>query len=557
MAVGEILTRHDYKKIVLSTLCRWGVCRLSEFHSLFTYGTLQDPELQEILMGSRLDMRRGVLIGWGLRINSSGYFFAVEDSSSKIEGHIVQLTREQLFVADQWEDIPYYRRVLVPIVLDNGDTRDSWLYVQNHRSDKGIPISGFSANDRSSVLQEAAIFKRQIDATSWPEADVYLHVPCRMESVRSIAPVDDPSLFIETMNRTSSEEFSDTLNTKVVRVCLGDTSLVVVDSTSSGNQTTFTHRSCVYLTSHESTRYAVVTIVLPLCAIPLAILLENVSSEKLYIQEGRDSLSLANWLEQRHLLSQGTIKSTIFCSRMLDRREDLMMLLACEWIRDNTLISRPLVKAAEENIAQYTSAEIYASERALVEFPKEFNDLWEERLVRQSLTLFIVELLVFRDAAINAANNTILFHLERQDLFNTRDAFKWIEDLGQEFSQAITFWNVRNFRFLTAQLLADGISEAFHMEHQMVKYESNKSIFEQLVSVHSSRLQDKENRTINWLLMTLATVQTIPIVYSGVRATIFNGWKEIQPTAAAASFLPWVVIWFVFVYRKRQKGNVG
>jgi gamma-glutamylcyclotransferase (GGCT)/AIG2-like uncharacterized protein YtfP len=111
--------------------------------SLFSYGTLQNQEIQKELFGRVLQGSRDSLKGYrastieikDASIPSKGepqtYLIALPspNEQDKIEGVAFELTEQELLIADNYETEAYKR---VQVVLESG--KQAWVYVANKTS---------------------------------------------------------------------------------------------------------------------------------------------------------------------------------------------------------------------------------------------------------------------------------------------------------------------------------------------------------------------------------------------------------------------------------------
>ncbi len=128
---------------------------------LFSYGTLQDPDVQKALFGSTRLKKNAKLPGWSLYASQAdGYLFIKPDSSGTVNGCILEVDTDDLQKADQWEEVPYYIREKVPVTLDDNTKQEVWVYTR--RSAIGEPYAGtqLSIVDRQVVLNEVVFFKQ-------------------------------------------------------------------------------------------------------------------------------------------------------------------------------------------------------------------------------------------------------------------------------------------------------------------------------------------------------------------------------------------------------------
>lgn len=95
---------------------------------LFTYGSLQYPDIQMKLFNSTLVGTRDILIGYEkgkLEVEGKTFNIATPNPDGKIEGTVYDLTDEQLARADRYEG-KGYKRIRVSLLSGS----EVWLYVR-------------------------------------------------------------------------------------------------------------------------------------------------------------------------------------------------------------------------------------------------------------------------------------------------------------------------------------------------------------------------------------------------------------------------------------------
>lgn len=111
------------------------VVRLKEEqHILFAYGSLIEPEVQEMLFGKKLDNKgKAILENWQ-KYNHEDYPFISPLDGARVEGVLFVLTHQQLGIADKWEEIPVeYQRELLLVDLGQGMTQQAWVYTKRKK----------------------------------------------------------------------------------------------------------------------------------------------------------------------------------------------------------------------------------------------------------------------------------------------------------------------------------------------------------------------------------------------------------------------------------------
>ena len=106
---------------------------------LFSYGTLQDPKVQQANFGRRLTGQADALPGYSRRLvaindpavvalSGESHHPIVQpsaDPAEQVDGTVFEITPEELIAADSYE-VDDYRRV--EVILGSG--RKAWVYIQ-------------------------------------------------------------------------------------------------------------------------------------------------------------------------------------------------------------------------------------------------------------------------------------------------------------------------------------------------------------------------------------------------------------------------------------------
>ena len=528
--------------------------------ALFVYGTLADPSIQERLFGRRIPSEPATLHGREVVVDTDGFFALGESPDASVDGELLLLTQDELWRADQWEEIPFYVRELHPVRTGHDRETQAWVYLRPGASGPRAVGGGTSGHAEETVLELAGQLGQAVATSPYGFADVYILIPCWREPASRLEPASAPvpapvggwRAFLERLDGTAKGEFGSRLSDDLQRRLLGQEEVVGVDG--SGTAELGRHRANLFETWHPTTGLSVVTLALPLCFLPLLPLLDQVSRGDLRLARSNsgESVSLEDWLRSHGLSPCGTARSALFLAREPEREDLLVSLLAAECDSPTEIRGRALRQAAGRDLAQYGSARIRAAETCLVEIPATFRDRWEERLPGEVLTLFVIELALLQDSALTRVNSRVLAALEAQRTSGVEDGLRVIEELGTEFSAAMTFWDTRNFRYRTAQALSDEVSSTFGVPRLMSTYMVNKGALEQLVSTHSARQAEVESRSIDRLLLLLAMIQAVPTLYSVWRGLLSGRLAGIEVAAGMASAAVCLVLWLVFRWKRAR-----
>ena len=94
---------------------------------LFVYGTLHEPEVQLRLIGRLLESRPDCLEGYEVNMSLlPPYPVAMLKESSEIQGHVLQISPEELAAFDIYETDAYTR---IRVRLTSG--AEAWVYIGN------------------------------------------------------------------------------------------------------------------------------------------------------------------------------------------------------------------------------------------------------------------------------------------------------------------------------------------------------------------------------------------------------------------------------------------
>lgn len=124
-----------------------------------------------------------------------------------------------------------------------------------------------------------------------------------------------------------------------------------------------------------------------------------------------------------------------------------------------------------------------------------------------------------------------------------------------EFAKTIVFWDIRNFRYETTQSVADSIARAFKIQELMDTYRSNQDFLEHLITIHSARVSEHENRRLNGLLVFLAVCQVAPVFYGIMLSIITHELNLSNIIAAVSSASSFVVILLFYRILQNRRGR--
>ncbi|EKQ54541.1 MULTISPECIES: gamma-glutamylcyclotransferase family protein [unclassified Clostridium] len=136
---------------------------------LFSYGTLMDIEIQKILFSREINMIDATLENHSVYADSDGYYYVKEKAGQSIQGKVLELTQEEIWIADQWEEIPKYLRENIKIRLNDGSYKEVFIYIKtNVKSEIQVKPNEVSNYSIDEVIQIAGDFKKQLNDITIP-----------------------------------------------------------------------------------------------------------------------------------------------------------------------------------------------------------------------------------------------------------------------------------------------------------------------------------------------------------------------------------------------------
>lgn len=351
--------------------------------------------------------------------------------------------------------------------------------------------------------------------------DIYLVIPCIIYAENQL--VRDSSSFFETAKKHYDEiasivlyeEYAD----KIHRESLGSFDLRFT------GESTF-QAAAIKTKWHppgegdKNTNYCTLTIVLKELNVDILDILNSITKREIFVarkQSHNDFENIKDWLIKSGLAQAAPIKSVIFTSEMPSKGR-INYILAAEKGNPETspLSSRYINKCSANNIAQYSSAAVYASDNVVLEIPTPFKPEFDDRLRGELATLFVVELHAQRLAFLSHLNQELEVARRNPEKVDSEK----LTAISSDLLNATRLWDTDIYRYILARSFSDEIGGAFKVEDSLLKLSSAKNMFDQLISIiklnrdeKESKKSAKENKKITMLLNSLALIQATQFIY--------------------------------------------
>lgn len=203
------------------------------------------------------------------------------------------------------------------------------------------------------------------------------------------------------------------------------------------------------------------------------------------------------------------------CALCLSRKpadlRELQDMLAGEanhnFEREYCIESECIQQSSCNNRSQFAHYEVYLSQRAVVYIDKKFASAIEQRIDGFADYLFIVILTLFQNTALAKAAKRVTGILEEST--NITPETKLIID--REYGATVRFWEMQNFKYLSSQLEAAQLREAFGNQQLHDAYNEQQEYLEHVVASRAAITESRNGMVINIVAILLAVAQLQPL----------------------------------------------
>ncbi len=142
---------------------------------LFTYGTFRDLSIQTAFFKRAVNMTAATLEGYAVFGGEDGFFFISQEENAVTNGFVLELSPQEMWIADQWEEIPFYEREKRLVKTDFGQV-EAWVYLKSAENKKiKVDNAEMSANVALAELaEEIQKFQLYQNIRTIPNGDFYM-----------------------------------------------------------------------------------------------------------------------------------------------------------------------------------------------------------------------------------------------------------------------------------------------------------------------------------------------------------------------------------------------
>lgn len=496
-------------------------------YNVFLANELMEKGNEYGLFGQNIPKEGYELSGYTYNKTTLGKTYLIEHEESSVIGAIGLLTEEQVWLLDQWMDIPLLKRIAIH-VTQNGKLTKVYIYVSNQVS----PQTDNFILEQVDIKKQIRLFAKKRKMNTMGNCDLHLIYPCSLDKIYSFlqnpatenpcAIIENPycvetseelkereisDYFISKLDCNSRYEFNDPFVTSVERISYGT---FPCSFQYEGEE--YIEYGFAYASIHTITGIGTFSIVFPSIANPILLQMYSFCESLLYIIEGKEKIEITKWLSNKSIEIYGHPKAIVFSYTELEKKE-ILKCLAYEMEPIGDICGKTLNHWADDNIAQYDIAKVYASDRCLLEIRKDIELDVMLRLKSQAVELFFIEVLLFQEAAISRVCERVAYHLNYVfNHSNSKNSTEVLFNLSKEMANAIMFIDHKRLRYPSVRLSSQEIAQRFGLPQELEKYYKYRSILDEMITLNSNEQDEVEASLMNFLLLILTMIQVIPTI---------------------------------------------
>lgn len=509
---------------------------------------LLKEDLKNFFFESKVNSCEAIMFGFNSYVSKKGKVFLKNVVDFEIKGIVVEVTDKQLWKIDQWKDTPLLERVECTVRCD-GQLIKAYYYTSFITDSKNNNSMNLSVSDIE-LRNHLENFKTRLSLNNLGLSDIYLMIPCTFIEESNKIEINQEGIakhFINKLRECIEYEFSDMFIKSLSHEILGTYEIEIeVDANS------YKHSCIIVFTRHKVANIGILNIFIPAISINGHRVLCNFCSKILKISNGKKYLSLNEWMTEFGISACGSHRSAVFASSKLTP-EAISNALAAEDKPMGRIIGEKFQPTPENNLAQYDTAEVYASEVCLIEINKIMEENLYKRVSSQSVEIFFIQLILLQDAAMSKISSKIRLELDKEIKNPLRKNKKEIlDELTCELSEAILFLDFRKLIFPTVRLSAKKVAEKFGLDQIMYTYQQHKEVLERLIDIHHLRVEELENKLLNMLLLILAVAQLLPLFKEIIDSLVKGSFVFTNLFSWTGSIATCFIIWIIYRIIKRK-----
>ncbi|MAD42231.1 MAG: hypothetical protein CL623_07555 [Arcobacter sp.] len=344
--------------------------------------------------------------------------------------------------------------------------------------------------------------------------------------------------YLTLLNKQFDLEITNNIGKEIQRTYLDSLDFYYLDDNESLDINK-TEKAHIFISSDKITGLTIVTIVFFKTKIEISQILDRLSQNNIKICIDNKDISLEEYLKSEYDLEYlGSSKACISTNKEIDDK------LYPNYFANETFDSQTMnaslkqdkyFKNTNDNIAQYNSSDLYAAKNTVIRIDKREN--YPNKLKSDIIFLFIMEVLMFKECAINRANNKMLKQLTKKEKIDINE----LDVLYDEFSKTVAFWDISIFKYVSAQNLANELEIKFETKEKYNQYKQYQDFINNKINVKQTIELQREN-------MILFSIALIVFIFE-----VYGFLKDFSTKSYSLSISFFVLITIIFLKNWKRK----
>lgn len=369
--------------------------------------------------------------------------------------------------------------------------------------------------------------------------------------------------FIDDLADKYNDEISSDVHKSLIRSYLGTFPLECFDDLESHFEQKCHQNAELFLSLHRKTRLAVITIRLFEKELPASQLLDRLSKGSLlFTNDCGEGVSIESLVAQWGVSVVTTSAKACLSTRQEIPQDVLPYYFANETYASKNMsaqiTSKEFKHQMSTNVAQYNSSDIFVGKNSVIRIDRRNSEHEYPALASDGTFLFVLEALLYKEAAVVRTNKQVLTAIEQNDLL----ALEVLNKLTSEFSSTIPFWDIKIFNYLTAQQLANNLDERFGVNQHFELYEKNQQLLQYRINLKEGIEQEKKNNILYIIAVILFIFELAPHCYL-LFTRILNGkwfssveFLSLIGAGISTALLAGLLVLFISYKQKKKNAKI-
>ncbi|WP_168388325.1 gamma-glutamylcyclotransferase [Mycoplasma marinum] len=506
---------------------------MNKKYKLFSYGTFQEPEIQKIVFGKIKQGTKATLKQYGKYSDETPYLCIKKDEKRDVEGTIMEVTLEELFKCEQWESVPMYKKYNMIAETAKGESVEVIVY-----NKEPIGKSKKHLDKKTTVKKEAReMFLNEVREFA---ADVNTETHnfkfgdlIGMFSFSIKEPIQETFKNKYLLDQAFIKDFDDVMKTTFedeliktfkyddfAQYCLN----MKVEHEGSLHNAKFTFKNF----DSRNPEYGFAYLQFLNLTINIDTLCRDIFTNKTKIKiqthnGWTDLVTLKEFFKINKIQTLDMPKFFVYSYEKLS--DDLMKNISVSQ-SGKDVVEKDINENIKNNLANYGTAQIFATQQAIFEIPKEYNPYYKERMLNQFLTIFVYELLLYKktlnlELIIKFQEFWKLHNKMPDNYYALEKSLEEIKGIYRYNKEVSSFVNSDLFIYPSAKRLQEKlfpilgiqniIETTLQIDEQLVKIEAESELKSQR---ESQRKNNKKMRLIKFFALLISLTSSSGLMLS-------------------------------------------